>query len=84
MATFGTMKVTEAPAPLQQVGQLSVRMRQYEEYVNAVKAGEAGHLTPEEGETTRAISLRISRAAKRLGKTANTWVRDGVVYFTVS
>ncbi|MCY4392779.1 MAG: hypothetical protein OXE43_12115 [Chloroflexi bacterium] len=59
-------------------------MRQYEDYVNSVKSDEAGKLTPEEGETARGLALRISRAAKRVGKTADTWVRDGSVYFVVS
>ena len=59
-------------------------MRQYEDYVNSVKSDEAGRLAPEEGETPRGLALRVSRAAKRIGKTADTWVRDGSVYFVVS
>jgi hypothetical protein len=28
--------------------------------------------------------MRVSRAARRIGKNVNTWVVDGTVYFTVS
>ena len=84
MAKFTRVKSSDAPAPMRQTGRLSARMRQYEDYVNAVKANEAGQLTPEAGETTRGLALRVSRAAKRLGKTADTWERDGSVYFVVS
>ena len=59
-------------------------MRQYEEYVVSLKTGEAGKLTPDSGETARGIALRISRAAKRAGKSADTWVVDGAVYFRVA
>ena len=81
---FTRVKSSNAPGPVRQTGKLTARMREYEEYVNMVKAGEAGRLTPEEGETARGLALRIARAAKRVGKTADTWVRDGDVYFVVS
>ncbi len=84
MVKFSTIKASAAPGPMRQTGRLTARMRQYEDYVNSVKSDEAGKLTPEEGETARGLSLRISRAAKRVGKTADTWVRDGSVYFVVS
>ncbi len=84
MVKFSTVKASAAPGPMRQTGRLTARMRQYEDYVNSVKSDEAGKLTPEEGETTRGLALRISRAAKRVGKSADTWVRDGAVYFVVS
>ncbi len=84
MAKFATIKASAAPGPMRQTGRLTARMRQYEDYVNSVKSDEAGKLTPEEGESARGLALRISRAAKRVGKTADTWVRDGSVYFVVS
>jgi hypothetical protein len=59
-------------------------MREYEKYVESVPAGKVGKLTPSRGETARGIALRISRAAKRSGKTSNTWVVDGTVYFSLS
>jgi hypothetical protein len=59
-------------------------MREYEKYVEQVPQGKVGKLVPGPGETPRSIAMRISRAARRTGKSANTWVVDGVVYFTVA
>ena len=84
MAKFTRVKSSVAPGPMRSTGKLTARMRQYEDYVSAVKSGEVGQLIPDEGETTRGLALRVSRAAKRVGKTADTWVRDGSVYFVVS
>ncbi len=84
MAEFSVIKDTEAPRPARQTGRLAARMREYENYVQQVKQGQAGKLVPAKGETPRAIAMRVSRAAKRIGKSANTWVKDGVVYFTVT
>jgi hypothetical protein len=58
-------------------------MKQYEEYVNTVKKGQAGRLVPQQGETARGVVMRVGRAAKRLGKSTEAWVADGVVYFRV-
>ena len=82
MVQFSTVKASAAPMRINQTG--SVRMRQYEDFVNDVGPDEAGKLTPEGDETTRSLAMRVSRAAKRVGKTANTWTRDGAVYFIVS
>ena len=84
MVKFTRVKSAEAPGPMRSTGKLTARMRQYEDYVSAVTSSEVGQLTPDEGETTRGLALRISRAAKRVGKTADTWVRGGSVYFIVS
>jgi hypothetical protein len=59
-------------------------MREYEKYVESVQSGKVGKLAPSRGETPRGIALRVSRAGKRVNKSVNTWVVDGVVYFTVS
>ena len=82
MVQFSTVKASAAPMRTNQTG--AVRMRQYEDFVNDVGPDEAGKLTPEGDETTRSLAMRVSRAAKRVGKTANTWTRDDTVYFTVS
>ncbi len=84
MVKFSKIAASAAPGPVRKTGSLTARMRQYEEYVNAVMPDQAGRLTPEEGETTRGLALRISRAARRVDKTADTWVREGSVYFIVS
>jgi len=59
-------------------------MREYEKFVDAVGNGKVGRLVPNKGETARGIALRISRAAKRMGKSTETWVVDGAVYFKAS
>jgi hypothetical protein len=84
MAEFTVIKDTEAPRPPRQTGRLAARMREYEKYVEQVPQGKVGKLVPARGETPRAIAMRVSRAARRIGKSANTWVVDGVVYFKVS
>jgi hypothetical protein len=56
-------------------------MREYDSFVGQVKRGQIGRLEPEEGETARAVSYRISRAGKRIGITVQTWVVDDIVYF---
>ena len=58
-------------------------MREYEKYVEALPAGKVGKLAPSRGETARGLSLRISRAAKRMDKSINTWMLDDVVYFSI-
>ncbi|MFN0146539.1 MAG: hypothetical protein ACKVT1_08520 [Dehalococcoidia bacterium] len=55
-------------------------MVEFEGYVKALKAGQVGRLTPAERETTRGLTMRVGRAATRLGKSVNTWTVDGVVY----
>ena len=84
MVKFAKVAASAAPGPIRKTGSLTARMRQYEEYVNAVMPDEAGKLTPEKGESPRGVALRVSRAAKRVNKAADTWVRDGSVYFIVS
>ncbi len=84
MAEFTIIKESDAPRPARQTGRLAARMREYEKYIEAVPAGKVGRLTPSRGETARGIALRISRAAKRMGKASNTWVVDGTVYFSLS
>jgi hypothetical protein len=84
MAEFSVIKDTEAPRPARQTGRLAARMREYEKYVEQVPQGKAGKLVPAPGETPRSIAMRVSRAARRIGKNVNTWVVDGTVYFTVS
>ena len=81
MAKFTKIALKDAPSAARQSGRLNVRMKEYEDHVRSLKAGEAGKLTPEVGETARGVALRISRAAKRTNFSVQTWVADGVVYF---
>jgi hypothetical protein len=84
MAEFSVVAEKDAPRPTRQTGRLAHRMREYEKYVESVQSGKVGKLAPSRGETPRGIALRVSRAGKRVNKSVNTWVVDGVVYFTVS
>ena len=87
MARFRMVDKEKAPRPAKQSGRLAARMREFDAYVvqAASTKDKVGELMPEEGETSRGISLRISRAARRLNKNAETWVgKDGSVYFTIS
>lgn len=81
MAEFSVVKEADAPRPARQTGRLAARMREYEKYVEQVKSGQVGKLSPTRGESPRGVALRVSRAGKRVGKSVNTWVVDGIVYF---
>ena len=83
MAKFTTVKADQAPQPTKTTGRLTARMREYEDYVTSVKRGEVGKLAPGPNESARGLALRISRAAKRVSKEADTWVVDGALYFRV-
>lgn len=83
MAKFSVVKRNEIPAATKQSGRLAARMREYDRYIDNLKTDEGGKLTPTEGETARGIALRISRAAKRKGRNADTRIVDNVVYFTI-
>lgn len=81
MAEFAVIKESDAPRPSRQTGRLAARMREYEKFVEGVPSGKVGKLTPGRGETPRGVALRVSRAAKRMGRSINTWVVEDVVYF---
>lgn len=83
MATLVVIPSTEAPRPPRPVRAHDLSMKAFEDYLMQVKAGKVGRLVPnEEGETPRGLSLRVNRAARRMNKTVNTWVVEGVVYFS--
>ena len=84
MASFRVINERDAPKPAKGGGRLNQRMAEYERYVAQVGTGRVGEMTPEEDESARGVSLRISRAGKRSGKDVRTWVANGNVYFKVS
>ena len=59
-------------------------MAEYESFVNGVKKGQVGKLSPSAGETARGVALRITRAGTRIGRSVDAWVADGVVYFKLA
>lgn len=81
MAEFSVIKESEAPRPQRQTRGLALRMREYEDYVAQVARGKVGRLSPSNGETPRALALRVSRAGTRIGKPITTWISDGAVFF---
>lgn len=84
MAEFSVIKEADAPKRAQASGRLKSRMAEYEGYVTSVRRGQVGRIAPGPAESARGIALRVSRAARRAGRTAETWTSDGVVYFSVS
>jgi hypothetical protein len=84
MATLSMIDASQAPQQRRQRGRLAARMAEYEGFVNGVKKGQVGKLSPSAGETARGLAVRISRAGKRLGKAMDAWVVDGAVYFKSS
>lgn len=85
MAKFSKVKRSEMPRVRRQGGRLAARMREYDEYILALKGDEAGMLEPskEDEESVRGLALRISRAGKRLGKRLDVRSSDRAVYFTI-
>ena len=81
MATFSVIDAGKAPAEPRPAGPWKVRMAEYEGFLDRVKKGQVGKLTPAARETPRGVAVRISRAGKRVGKAVDAWVVDGVVYF---
>ncbi len=84
MATFSVIDTAQAPRRPRQSGRLAARMAEYEGFVNGVKKGQVGKLSPSTGDTVRGVALRVSRAGKRLDRAVDTWVVDGVVYFKLT
>jgi hypothetical protein len=84
MAEFTVVKEADAPKAPASRTKLTARMEAYDVHVLSIRKGQVGKVVPGEGETLRGESLRVSRAAKRVGKTANTWAVDGALYFTIS
>ncbi len=80
MAKFNKIPEAKAPKPARASGRLTMRMREYEDFLRSVKSGEVAEVVPETGETARSIALRLGRAARRIGRQAETWVNDGKVY----
>ena len=82
MAEFTTIDIDKAPRPPQlRNTRLAERMMEFDSYVAQVKGKNVGRLTPSEGESARGIALRVSRAAKRNGRSVQVWTVDDIVYF---
>ncbi len=51
------------------------------DYINQLESGQAGRITPDEGETTAVIRRRLGAAAELLGKSLVMNRLGDVVYF---
>ncbi len=81
MAEFAVVKASQAPRRPTIPARLRARMAEYEVYVVSVKKGQAGKLVPDDDETSRAVAVRVTRAARRRAKPMDVWTADGAVYF---
>ena len=82
MAEFTTIDIDKAPRPAQSRNpRLAERMIEFDSYIMQVKGKNVGRLTPSAGESPRGVALRVSRAAKRNGRSVQVWVADDIVYF---
>lgn len=59
-------------------------VREYVGYIEQVPTGQAGKLSPSNGETLSAIRRRLGAAAKQLGKSLTIKRTDDNVYFWVA
>ena len=81
MPTMDVVPLREAQLELSLSGKRGALMREYIGYINDVEDGQAGKLTPNEGETTTAIRRRLTSAAALLGKEIESTRQGEVVYF---
>ena len=66
--TLEIISLQDAKRDLSLTGRRGTIIREYIDYINQIEVGQAGKLTPNEGETTAAVRRRLSAAAKLLGK----------------
>lgn len=81
MAQLTVIEVADAPKRPTTPKGLRDRMAQYENYVMGVKKGQVGKLIPSDGESSRAVAVRVSRAGKRIRRPLDVWSVGGAVYF---
>ena len=81
MATFSVIDASLAPPQPRPSDPVRERMSEYEGFVRQVNRRRVGRLVASAGENERSLMVRVSRAAKRIGKAAEVWVVDGIVYF---
>ena len=81
MPTLEVVSLKDAQLELSLTGKRGVMIRQYMDYIGQLEAGQAGKLTPDEGETTAAIRRRLGAAAELLGKSLVVNRLGDVVYF---
>ena len=81
MPTLEVISLQQAQLDLSLSGKRGAIVRQYVDYINQLETGQAGKLTPDEGETTAALRRRLGTAARLLGKNVVTTRQGNVVFF---
>ena len=81
MPTLELVSMREAQLELSLSGKRGATIRQYIDYINRLEPGQAGRLTPDEGETTAAIRRRLGAAAELLGKSLVVNRQGDTVFF---
>ncbi len=82
MPTLDVLTLGEAQAN-SVTGKRAEILREYMGYIDRVQEGQAGKLTPNEGETTNAIRRRLTNAATAMGKNLQVRKSENTVYFWV-
>ena len=79
--TLEIVSLQDAKRDLSLTGKRGAVIRQYIDYINQLEAGQAGKLTPNEGETTAAVRRRLGAAAELLGKSLVVNRQGNTVFF---
>ena len=80
MPTLEVVSLQDAKRELSLTGKRGAIIRQYIDYINQL-GGQAGKLTPDEGETTAAVRRRLGAAAELLGKKLVVNRQGNTVFF---
>ena len=81
MPTLEIVSLQDAKRDLSLTGKRGAIVRQYMDYISQLEAGQAGKLTPDEGETTAAVRRRLGAAAELLGKKLVVNRQGNTVFF---
>ena len=81
MPTLELVSMRQAQLELSLSGKRGATIRRYIDYINRLETGQAGKLTPDEGETTAAIRRRLGAAAELLGKSLVVNRQGDTVFF---
>ncbi len=81
MPKLELVSLRDARLKLSLKGKRGALLRQYMDFISRLETGQAGKLTPEEGETTAALRRRLGAAAQLLGKNLVINRQGDAVYF---
>ena len=81
MPTFELISLKDVQLKLSLTGKRGALMRQYMGYIGQLEPGQAGKLTPDEGETTTTLRRHLGAAADPLGKGLVVNRQGNVIFF---